>query len=425
MKEDTQMEIKFKVDASAFTAALGVVKIVTPQVTPQGGGGYLFVVHGDTCRVYSKNASHEARASFPIRDVEGEGAFMYPAEHVGAFEYVQGVISFAATSEGDSFKVKYTHGGSGVSERVSFDPRTITAFEKEVEAARAATPNPKKFNIKILQIALGMSKSFMAKPNDTTSDDTNKTIKIFGENADEKLAKANGFMFASNSKEACYFHSTAFMGQDLSAPAQHLPLIEGFLAKSSGTITVYPTDKKTYLINEKDEVFGWPKHEAEYQNFRYLAKTDEVCVHVSAKSMLYQLQYMRAELSKTKTKIRLHFDPSAKTFWFSSTDDGNTAKSLPIEARDAETKVTSELVANVSVDHLIHLFEGVKGDTVEFRIKIAPAAEGKRAKDYYFFRTIDEFLLSEDGTVAGGSGVENVPDGVHVCKVTRFAPGID
>lgn len=422
------MEIKFKVDASAFNAALSVVKIVTPQALPQGGGGYLFVVQGDTCRVFSKNSSHDVRASFKVMDVEGEGAFMYPAEHVSAFEFIQGLITFTASSEGDSYKVKYTHGGSGVSERVSFDPRSVTPFEKEFEAARAAHPNPKEFNIKILQAGFGMAKSFMAKPNDSTSDDANKTIKIFGDNEDAKLAKANGFLFASNSKEACYFHSTAFLGlvgQDMSVPAAHLPLIESFLAKSSGTIKVYPSDKKTYLVNDRDEVFGWPKHEAEYKEFRYLAKTDEVFVHVSAKSMLYQLQYMRAELSKAKTKIRLHFNPEAKTFWFSSIDDGNTAKSLPIEARDAESKVTSELVANVNVDHMIHLFEGVKGDTAEFRIKIAPAAEGKRAKDYYFFRTIDEFLLSEDGTVAGGSGVENVPEGVHVCKVTRFAPGID
>jgi hypothetical protein len=256
------------------------------------------------------------------------------------------------------------------------------------------------------------------------SNEEYKTIKIFGNSEDPKLAKANGYMFASNGKEAFYFHSTAFLDRGFSAPAQHLPLIEAFLGKSSGTVAIYSTDKKTYLINDRDEVFGWPHHDAEYTGFMYLAKNDEVCVQVSAKSLLYQLQYMKAEISKDRPKIRKHFNPSNKSFWFSSTNETNTTTSIPVEARESESKVTSEIVANVNVNHMIRLFEGVKGDTVELRVRIV-AANATRPKEVYMFRSIDEFLLSEDGTIAGGSGIENVPDGVHQCKVTRYAASMD
>jgi hypothetical protein len=418
------MEIRFKVDANDLNTALGVVSVVTPQASAGGGGGgYLFVVQGDQCRVYSKSGGHEARAVFPISEVTGEGAFMYPAEHTGAFAYVTGLISFVATSDKDSFRVRYTHGTSGKSERVSFDPRAMHNFEKDVENARAQV-QPKKFSIEILKTALSVAKSFLPKANDSAADDVLKTVRFFG-NANPELAKkANGYMYAANGKEACYFYSSAFMDQDLSMPAQHLSLIESFLAKSSGTVDFYPTEKNTYIINAKGDVFGWPRHAGQHEQFTYLGKIDEVLVKISAKSLLYQLQYMRAELSKDKSKIRLHFDPSAKTFWFSSTDEGSTATSLPVEAREAESKVDAELVANVNVNHMIHLFEGVKGDTVEFRVKVV-GPSGGRTKTVYMFRTIDEFLLSEDGTIAGGSGVENVPEGVHVCRVTRYAASIE
>jgi len=418
------MEIKFKVDSAELNAALGVVKIVSPQVTPAGGGGYLFVVQGDKCCIYSKNSGHEVRASFKITDVEGEGPFMYPADHVGAFEYVKGAIAMTATSEGEAFKVKYTHGGSGVSEHVSFDPRQMHSFEKDVEAAKTAVGKPKRYSIKILLTTLGMAKSFMAKPTDSVSDEANKTIRIFGEADPELAKKANNYMFASNGTEACYVYSTAFLGQDLSAPAQHLPLIEAFLSKSSGEVAVYPTAKNTYIINSNEDVFGWPHHDSMYKSFAYLAKSDEVVAHVDAKTMLYQLQYMRAELPKKKTKIRMHFDPSDTTFKFSSLGETNAVTSLPVGGEKAELKVDSEVIAPANVDHLIHLFEGTKSEKLEFRIKIIPAdAKAKRMKDMYMFRSIDEFLVNDEGTFMGM--VPAIPEGFHVCKVTRFAPGID
>lgn len=426
------MEIKFTVDANDLNTALGVVSIVTPQTTPQGGGGYLFVIQGLTCSVYSKNSGYEARASFPIKDVVGEGVFMYPAAHAEAFAFTNGDIEFTATEDGEKFKVKYTHGTSGECERVSFDPRNMTSFEKDVERAKASGVE-KTFNIKILQTAVGMAKPFMIKANEATvGTDVNKTVRVFGD-ADPKLVEkgANGTLYASNTKEVFYFYSTEFLNKDLSLAAQHLPLIEAFLAKSEGnTVKIYPTENKTYIINSKGEVFGWPKHTAQYAKFAYhINQEDSVIVRVSAKSMVYQLQYMRAELAKDGYKIRLHFDPSNDTFWFSSMDENSKTKSLPIDIRSAKIKPNQEVVANVNVHDMIHLFEGIKGEPVECKILIFPAS-ATRTKPTYMFRTIDVFGMSQDGSVVGvemkeDTGEVVAPAGVETCKVTRFATSIE
>jgi hypothetical protein len=201
------------------------------------------------------------------------------------------------------------------------------------------------------------------------------------------------------------------------------------MAQSSGFLRIYKTDRGTYAVNENNDVIGWPRHEDTYKKFSYYSKTEQIVVMLEPKSLHYQLQFMRAGLHKDKKKIRLHFRASDGTFWFSSIDEGNTTTSLPVTARSvSENKVNGEIVANVNVNHMLNIFDNIKGETVEFRIMILPA-DDKRPKDIFMFRTIDVFLVSNDGTIAGAvaDGSENmtVPEGVHVCKVTRFASGID
>jgi hypothetical protein len=421
------MEIKFTVDAEQLNKALKVSSIISPQVTAEQERGYLFVIGGDdVCRVYSKNGGHEARSSFPVSNVEGEGSFMYPADYVGAFEYITGPIAFVATSEGKSFKVKYTHGASGAVNRVSFDPRSMSLFEKDIKTAMESQ-EPKRYSIKILQLAFGMAKPFVAKANEPVAYEHYKTVQIFGDENPELAKKANGYLLSSNGTEAFYFQSEAFLGKGLAAPGQHLPLLESFMAQSSGFLRVYGTEKGIYAVNEADDVIGWPHHEDTYKKFSYYTMDDTIIVKVDWNRMLHQLRYMRAELHKDKKKIQLHFNPSAKEFWFSCVDEGSTMKSLPVSIEEVSvSKIDKEVVANVNVDHMLHLFESAKGEWVEFRIRIVPPSGEKRPKELFMFRTIDRFLLGEDGSIAGGSsGAENVADGVHVCNVTRFTPGIE
>lgn len=422
-------EIKFTVDADQLNKALKMASIVSPQVLAEQERGYLFVVGGDRCHIYSKNGGHEARSSFPIFDVEGSGSFMYPSDYIGTFNFISGPIAFVATEEGKSFKIKHTHGPTGVIDRPSFDPRSMNSFEKDIQAA-IASQQPKLFNIKILQLALGMAKSFAAKEKEPVSHEFYKTVQVFGDEKDPELAKkAAGYLFASNGVEACYFHSDAFVGKGLTAPWQHLPLLEAFLTQSSGSLRVYKTDKCTYVINESNDVVGWPHHSETYQKFSYYSKNDQIVVNVNWKTMSYQLQYMREGLHKDKKKIRLHFDPSKKEFWFSSMDEGTTINSLAVPILSAlDVKIENELVTNVNVEHMLHIFAGAEGEWIEFRIMILPPG-GQRLKELVMFRTIDNFLVTTEGLIRGAEegkeGIQNVPEGMHVCRVTRFAPGLD
>jgi hypothetical protein len=422
------MEITFTVDASALNRAIGVASIVTPQITPQTGGGYLFMVRRETCDLYSRDGKHEARSSFPISEVTGEGAFILPAEAVKGLGYISGQIHFKATEDNGAFKVKYTFGGSGANDRVSFDPRSTHMFERDITAAQESV-RPKEFTIKILQFGLSVAKSFLPKSGDSVDQDVFRTIRIFG-NADPELARANGHMLTSNTKEICYLQCAAFMDKDLSLPAQHLSLIESFLGRSSGVVSMYQTETKVYMINALGDVLGWPRHTVEYKKFTYYAKNDEVVVKVSPELISLQLKYMRDEIGKDKTKIRMHFDPATNDIYFSSLEESNTLHTLAIPTEKVDVKIADSLAMNVNVNQILHIFEGIRGDKVEFRIKVLPADE-RRPKDRFMFRTIDGFLLSEEGVVVGGllenppNDVEYPPKGAYECRVTRFAPGID
>lgn len=422
------MEIAFTVDATALNRAIGVASIVTPQITPQTGGGYLLMVRRETCDVYSRDGKHEARSSFAISDVTGEGAFILPSEAVKGLGYVSGPVSFRATEENGAFKVKYTFGESGSNERSSSDPRSTHMFEKDITAAQEAA-TPTEFSIKILQFGLSVAKSFLPKAGDSVDQEVYRTIRVFG-NADPELARANGHMLAANTKEICYVQCPAFLDKDLSLPAQHLGLIESFLGRSSGSVSVYQTATKVYMINTRGDVLGWPRHTIEYKKFTYYAKTDEVVVKVSPDQIALQLKYMRDNLAKDKNKIRMHFEPSTQCISFSSLEESNALISLAVPTDAVDVRVSASLAMNVNVNQILRIFEGVRGDQVEFRIKIIPADE-RRPKDRFMFRTIDGFLLSDDGAVVGGllenppSDMEYPPKGAYECRVTRFAPGID
>lgn len=422
------MEITFSVDASALNRAIGVAAIVTPQSTPQTGGGYLFMVRQESCDVYSRDGKHEARSSFPISEVAGEGAFILPSEAVKGLGHVSGLVRFKATEDNGAFKVRYTFGESGLNERVSFDPRTTHMFEKDITAAQEAG-SAKEFSIKILQFGLAVAKSFLPKSGESVDQEVFKTIRIFG-NADPELARANGHMLASNTREICYIQCPAFLDKDLSLPAQHLGLIESFLGRSSGSVSMYQTETKVYMINARGDVLGWPRHIAEYKKFAYYTKDDEVVVRVSPDQIALQLKYMRDNLGKEKTKIRMEFDPATNHISFASLDESNTASSLAVPSEKVDVKVPDTLAMSVNVNQILHIFDGIRGDKVEFRIKIL-RADSRRPKDRFMFRTIDGFLLSDDGAVVGGllenppQDIEYPPKGAYECRVTRFAPGID
>ena len=158
------MQIRFKTQASELNAALAIVGTVTPRpITPQGGSGYLFVVRGDRCYLYSRDTLRVARADFPIEPIEGEGAFIYPAENIGLLDRAgDGEITFTATVDGENNKVAFQATSGAKDSRSTYDPRLMSTCDKDVEAAT----NEKEFPVGILKEAIRQAKPFLAEESD-------------------------------------------------------------------------------------------------------------------------------------------------------------------------------------------------------------------------------------------------------------------
>lgn len=421
------MSIKFTTESESLNKALRVVSIVSPSSTPQQRPGFLFTVGTDgLCWVYSRNGGHKARSSFPIQDVEGSGSFIYPADYVSGFGYASGPISFVCASENGENRVKCTW-KSTVKDRVTFDPNSIIPFESEVEDV-LKTQEPKLFNVKILQLAMKMGKSFLAK--EKALQEVFKTMQIFGDDEDQELAKkANGYLISSNGKEAFYFHSDAFLGKSLAVTAKDLSLLEAFMNQSSGSLRVFKARDGVLVVNDSNDIVGWPYNTDTWKKFSYYAKNEPIVIRVYCPDVRYQLEFMQAELkSDGSKKINLHFDPTSKFLWFSVNSEGNKIKSSPLTVEvvgEIGPDVSREIVSSVNVEHMLHIFEDVKGAWVEFRIMVLAANPPQRPKDLYMFRTIDSFYLSDDGTIAGVAGNPDATEKVHECKVTRYTSGME
>lgn len=423
------MGIKFTVQAGDLNKALKVVSIVSPQAqaSTQQERGYLFVAQGERCSVYSKNGGHEARSSFPITDVEGEGPFMYPADFISEFDFIKDeAVHFTAEENEGAFTVNYKFGDAGV-DRVSFDPKIgmMSDLEKNIQKAMEGQ-EPQSYNIGMLQEALGVAKSFMATEKDKVAREHYKTVQIFGTDDPPDITDKGGigYLYAANGVKACYFQTKPFEGRGLVMPGIHLGLLEKFMARSHGDLSVYKTERGYYVANSRDDVIGWPEHMDKHKKFAYYTwDQDSIVVRVEADDMRGQLQYMRATMPKDKTKIRLHYDVDANRFWFTHGGSGSRATSRPIPAEVETCKIEGEVGINLNVDYLLDLFSGVKGHKINFRILVMPPND-KRPKGTFMLRTIDEFLMDNGGEVVGGV-VDPIPEGANVCRVTRYTSGMD
>lgn len=409
--------ITFTVEPKALLRALSVVQTVSPQsqASTQQDRGFLFVVQDGKCRVYSRGNNQEARAFLDISDVDGDGAFVYPADYVSEFECLKGPITFKAESDGNAYKVSYKAGAAG-SDRVTFDPGMLVELEKHIQ--ETLDQPSKTFNVNLLKDSLIVSKAFVATDKDKNAKECNKMVQVFGDSSNPDTAKGDGNLYASDGTQCLYYRSESFVGNGLVVPGPCLGLLDKFLGKSSGDLKAYLTPRGTYLVNSDEEVLGWQNRSDTYKKFAYYHMNDDIIVVVDVLSMAEQLRLMRRAIASDRTKIRMHFDPNAKTFSFSSADENNKTTSYPVPIEDIQTcKVAGEITANVNVDHMINLFSGLKGARVVFRILLL---EGQ-AKPIYMLRTIDEFYMTEDGTVFGGT---TPPEGAKACVVTRFAPSI-
>lgn len=430
------MGITFKVKASDLNAAIEVASIVPPKpFDKQGSSGYLFVIRGDTGYVYSRDAQHVSRAHFPLIEVEGEGPFIYPAAFIGSFSsFTDDVLTFEVKNDDDNFVVKYTAmDGKAWEERPTFDHRQLQTCDKELTAAT----NERTFPVPILREALSQSRNF-TETKDSKVDEKHKTVQIFDKNLEvddpknpgQKIRpceKGDGSLFASNGIQAFYFYSDAFRDRHLMVHSAHLPLLQSFLAKATGDITLKTGGNMTFAVDAAGQVLGWThSNTGGIQKYAYYPLANDThVVLLSRGPVLHALKHVKKMLDERRFKVKLNFDGTENTIQFQVQEGSGKGQSWPVGyvVKKDETKENKSFSLSVNVEHFIDLFEGCKSNEVELRITYLPAGE-KRPKEQGLFRTVDEFILDQTGKVIGGSNVEKVPEGGIQCKVTRFMPSM-
>ncbi len=414
--------MKFQVNAADLNDALDVVSIVTPRPpTPQGKPCYLFIVRGENCYVYSRDSLTVSRAVFPIINSDGDGSFIYPAEHVAGFRYLQDeVLEFETFVNGDTHVVKYTSRSGAESERTSYDPRLLSDCDKDIEES----VNERSFPVALLRESISLAKPFLAKANDGKVDDHYKTLQIF-DASNEAWAKGDGSLYAADGVQAFYFQCDAFKGKPLAVHTHSLASVVSFLSKAEGEVTVKTGQKMTFVTDSKGRVLGWQHHTKTHQKYSYYAlKNDKFVFDLPVRALVNAAKFTATELDEKRDKIRLSYNAAQNEMTFTVIEGNVKFKAFPVPIVPKEGSASEDFSFAVNLYHFIELMESAKGDRLEFRVTVIPADE-RRPKAQGMLRTIDEFLLDKDGKVAGGSGVETQPENTYRCRVTRFVSSKD
>jgi len=415
------MQIKFKTEATALHDALAIVGIVTPRpITPQGGSGYLFVIRGERCFLYSRDSLRVVRADFAIEPIEGEGAFIYPAENIGLLERAgDGGITFTASSEGDVHRVSFLADSGAKDSRTTYDPRLMTPCDKDVDAAT----EERSFAVGILKEALREARPFIADAEDKKADDHFKTVQIF-DGSNKNWAKGNGTLFAATSVTAFFFQSEAFIDKGLAVHGQHLTSLASFLGRCVGEVKIRKGPNMTFAMDTEGHVLGWTHHEKTHGKYTYYGlANDSFVFDVPVSAALSALKYMQSGLGSKRDKIKVAFETANPQISFFAAEGNAETSSFPVPVIPHEGSKAEDVSFFVNINHLIHILSNSKGDRVMLRVAILPKSD-KRPKDTYMIRTIDSFLMDKDGKIVPGSE-ESKPEGAFACRVTRFVPSKD
>ena len=391
------------------------------QITPQGASGYLFVVRGERCFLYSRDSLRVARADFPIEPIEGEGAFIYPSDHIKLLKLAgDGDITFTATVDTatDTFKVAFQASSGAKDNRSTYNPQLMTPCDKEVEAATSE----KVFPVGLLREALRQARPFMIEDS-KNGEEHFKTAQIFDASKPE-WAKGDGTLYAATGSTAFYFQSEAFLDKGLAIHGQHLPFLTDFFGQCDGNVTIRQGPNMTFAIDGRGCVLGWTHHEKTHGKYVYYSLSNETFVFdVPVAAALSALRYMQAGLAENKDKIRVQYSVASPQLTFWSTDAAAETNSFPVPVLAHAESKAEDLQFFVNINHFIHILADAKGDRVMMRIAVMTKND-KRPKDTAMVRTIDSFLMDKDGKIVAGSE-ESKPEGAFACRVTRFVPSKD
>lgn len=417
--------MKIKMSVAALNEALDVVSIVPPRAAAQDGpSGFLFVVRGGRCLIYSRDSTHQSRVEVPF-DGDEEGSFIFPAEKVSALRFLDGWIKLESNSSEDRFSLKYETEDKAEQDLSTIDPRYMQALD----AALEKTVEVGTYSVALLREAINATKSFMAKPN-SQAEDHCKTIQLFDQSKDN-WKKGDGHFFAADGVRGCFFFCEDLKGKALTVHGQHLPFLMSFLARSSGDVTVRQGDGQTFVVNSRNQVLGWAQSVKTHERFGYYAlKTDAFVLRMPRDLLLKALRYVRAGLDASKDKIRVTYSHEERSLRFLASETAGKTTSRPVgvvpieeEGGGGSKSATQDFAFNVSLNQLIDLFDSMRTNEADFRVAIV--AETANRKESALFRTIDTFIIDANGKQL--IAVEDAgKDGkAYQCQVTRFMPSRD
>jgi hypothetical protein len=413
--------MKFKVQTSDLVTALNLAASIRPiAVDSQGSSGYLCVVRGTQLFIYSEDERQRIRVPVPILDVEGEGAFVYPAGRNEAFKYMEGVLEFEPGDD-DGAKVVNCRRTQGDRESLykipSFDPRVLQSLDKDFDQATHSA----SFSVALLREALSVTRPYLADDKDTsTSKACHQCVQLFDARIDAYRA-GNGYMMGSTGQRACFFYSKELKGKALLIHGERIPLLLSFLGKSEGDVMVYNSQNSTYFVNASEQVIGWADQAHGYDKFSFYALTmDRHVLKVNRKALENEVRSIRSLMPPKKDKVRLQYDHRRQLLTVLASTGTSELKSLPLvveplpgDAPDATS--AADVGFNVNGDWLLDIVSPLKGAEVELRI--APVADHE---DRYLVRTIESYSIDARGKVC----FEDAQPGqqVHSCRVMRFIP---
>jgi hypothetical protein len=428
----------FKTQASELNAAIDLVKIVTPRPFDKNNtSGFLFVIRGERGYVYSHDAMHTTRADFPIFDVTGEGAFIYPGTNIHAFSFLKNVIGFDVKNEEGDFSVTYDGGnGAGKAPRPLFNPKFMETCDKALEVAG----NKRTFSAGALRECLNLGKEFQAdEANKGEEDNPFRSVQVFDKNVEaddpaqpgqktKPYEHGDGFMFASDRVKTIHIQSTDFMGKSLLLHANHMPLLMAFLAKTNGPVDILTGTNKSFAVDSRGRVFGWAHSLKSHSKFAYstgLKGCDAaLTIKLDKGEVLHAIKYMQAEFETGRDKTKVIFKDGKIQLQLAE-GKGIGLNSMFVDA-PLEPASTGEpsFEINVNIKWLLGLFESAKSNKVELRVSVMNADGTTRKKQAGAFRTFDEFILDADGKVVGGNVKDagTIPKDAIKCRVTRYAP---
>ncbi len=417
--------MKFRLQAADLNSALAVVTLVQPTVlTSQGAAGYLFVVKGGKCSIHSRDEHRRVKVDVPVDDVEGDGSFIYPVDKVSSVAYLTGWIDFEAGQDEDRFWVKYQSEGGAKAERSTCDPSLMQPIDEDLEKAEVQFTVHKA----LLYEGLSQTKGYAAKSGDNRLDDQYKIVQLFDAKAKKEWAKGDGCIYATDHIRMIYFFCEELKGKSFTVHSRHFQCLMAFLNKCEGELTVRSNESATFISDSNGNILGWSgvlKFHGKYAY--YPLKMDGFVLNIPKSSLMNTLRFVRAELDPKKDKVRVEYTHEDKSLRFKASEASGMAESVPVgvvpvvdeEKGTGKAGIESDFATNLNINHLIDVVDPIKGHQVEFRAMVA----NKGGREYVLFRTIDRFLLNEDGKIEISE--ESAKGKTFQCEVTRFMPSKD